>query len=44
MNMHNVLAALSKLKAVHTEYRDISRRETAIFKNLQDEEADDTEK
>ncbi len=41
--MHNVLAALSKLKAVHSEYRDISIRESAIFESHLDEEGDDTE-
>ncbi|ROL50897.1 hypothetical protein DPX16_3531 [Anabarilius grahami] len=44
VNMHNVLAALSKLKAVYSEYRDISIRETAIFESHLDEEADVTEK
>ncbi len=44
VNMHNVLAALSKLKAVHSEYRDISIRESAIFKSHLYEEGDDTEK
>ncbi len=43
VNMHNVLAALSKLKAVHSEYRDISIRESAIFESHLDEEGDDTE-
>ncbi|KAL1276520.1 hypothetical protein QQF64_036143 [Cirrhinus molitorella] len=44
VNMHNALAALSKLKEIHSEYRDIAIRETAIFDSHLDEEADDTEK
>ncbi|KAK7149216.1 hypothetical protein R3I94_008742 [Phoxinus phoxinus] len=43
VNMHNVLAALSKLKAMHSEYRDISIRETAVFESPLDEEADVSE-
>ncbi len=39
VNMRNVLAALSKLKAMHSEYRDISIREDAVFESALDEEA-----
>ncbi len=39
VNMRNVLAALSKLKAMHSEYRDISIREDAVFESDLDEEA-----
>ncbi len=37
VNMRNVLAALSKLKATHSEYRDISIREDAVFESDLDE-------
>ncbi|CAM4556317.1 unnamed protein product [Leuciscus chuanchicus] len=43
VNMHNVLAALSKLKAMHSEYRDISIRESAVFESPLEEEADVSE-
>ncbi|KAG1928320.1 ATP-dependent DNA helicase PIF1 [Pimephales promelas] len=43
VNMHNVLAALSKLKAVHSEYRDISIRDSAVFESPLDEDADISE-
>ncbi|XDV26045.1 hypothetical protein PO909_029849 [Leuciscus waleckii] len=43
VNMHNVLAALSNMKAMHSEYRDISIRETAVFESPLDEEADVSE-
>ncbi|KAG1928321.1 hypothetical protein F2P79_023725 [Pimephales promelas] len=43
VNMHNVLSALSKLKAVHSEYRDISIRDSAVFESPLDENSDVSE-
>ncbi|XP_073714148.1 uncharacterized protein [Misgurnus anguillicaudatus] len=43
VNMHNVLAALLKLKEIHSEYKDISISETALFESDIDGEVDDTE-
>uniref|UniRef100_A0A9J7Y7T4 ATP-dependent DNA helicase n=1 Tax=Cyprinus carpio carpio TaxID=630221 RepID=A0A9J7Y7T4_CYPCA len=43
VNMHNVLAALAKLKAMHSEYRDILISDAATFEFLSDDELDDTE-
>ncbi|XP_055056177.2 uncharacterized protein [Misgurnus anguillicaudatus] len=43
VNMHNVLAALLKLKEIHSEYKDISISETALFESDNDGEVDDTE-
>ncbi|XP_042613365.1 uncharacterized protein LOC122145192 [Cyprinus carpio] len=43
VNMHNVLAALAKLKAMHSEYRDILISDAATFEFLPDDELDDTE-
>ncbi|XP_073730781.1 uncharacterized protein [Misgurnus anguillicaudatus] len=40
VNMHNVLAALLKLKAIHSEYRDISISENSTFESHLDEEID----
>lgn len=45
VNMHNMLAALSKLEVMHSEYRDIiSIRKTAVFESRLDEEAAVSEK
>ncbi|XP_026112089.1 uncharacterized protein LOC113090607 [Carassius auratus] len=43
VNMHNVLAALTKLKAMHSEYRDIFISDAATFEFLPDDELHDTE-
>ncbi len=43
VNMHNVLAALAKLKAMHSEYKDILISDAATFEFLPDDELDDTE-
>ncbi|KAL1268546.1 hypothetical protein QQF64_033909 [Cirrhinus molitorella] len=43
VNMNNVLAALTKLKAMHSEYKDILISDTATFEFLPDDELDDTE-
>ncbi|XP_026111835.1 uncharacterized protein LOC113089574 [Carassius auratus] len=43
VNMHNVLAALAKLKAMHSEYRDISISDATTFQFLPDDELHDTE-
>uniref|UniRef100_A0A8C1ZIB2 ATP-dependent DNA helicase n=1 Tax=Cyprinus carpio TaxID=7962 RepID=A0A8C1ZIB2_CYPCA len=43
VNMHNVLAALAKLKAMHSEYRDICISDATTFEFLPDDELDDTE-
>ncbi|XP_026121819.1 uncharacterized protein LOC113104031 [Carassius auratus] len=43
VNMHNVLAALTKLKAMHSEYRDIFISDAATFEFLPNDELHDTE-
>ncbi|KAL0172953.1 hypothetical protein M9458_033264, partial [Cirrhinus mrigala] len=43
VNMHNVLAALTKLKAMHSEYKDILISDAATFEFLPDDDLDDTE-
>ncbi|RXN35590.1 replicase helicase endonuclease [Labeo rohita] len=43
VNMHNVLAALAKLKAMHSEYKDILISDAATFEFLPDDDLDDTE-
>ncbi|XP_073724526.1 uncharacterized protein [Misgurnus anguillicaudatus] len=40
VNMHNVVAALLKLKAIHSEYKDISISENSTFESHLDEEID----
>ncbi|RXN36942.1 replicase helicase endonuclease [Labeo rohita] len=43
VNMHSVLAALAKLKAMHSEYKDILISDAATFEFLPDDDLDDTE-
>ncbi|XP_026084957.1 uncharacterized protein LOC113060278 [Carassius auratus] len=43
VNMHNVLAALTKLKAMHSEYRDILISDATTFEFLADDELNATE-
>ncbi|KAL1268868.1 hypothetical protein QQF64_034231 [Cirrhinus molitorella] len=43
VNMNNVLAALSKLKSMHSEYQDILIRDAATFEFLPDDDMDDTD-
>ncbi|XP_068069853.1 uncharacterized protein [Danio rerio] len=43
VNMHSVLAALSKLKEVHSEYKDISIQEPEVSEDQFDEDIDAAE-